>query len=162
MFVSRAIPSTPSGHRFTSSAKFKTTRQVVHEHDGRQVLFSRKFSCISFSRNYIDRRRISELEGDKHPLRSLACASVSSIFCPILGKLLSHISQWREIINYVLGLIALFYAIRSLRAYRQGFFAEATVFYKKSVRWSLITFVLGLVIGSLVALSLFIKAAISV
>lgn len=61
-----------------------------------------------------------------------------------------------------LGLIAFFYALRSLHAYRQGFYAEATVFYKKSVRWSLITFVLGLVIGSVVTLIFFVKGVVSV
>lgn len=61
-----------------------------------------------------------------------------------------------------LGLIAFFYAIRSLHAHRQGFYAEATVFYKKSIQWSLITFVLGLVIGSIVTLILFVRGVVSV
>jgi hypothetical protein len=53
--------------------------------------------------------------------------------------------------------IALFYAIRSVRAHNQGFYAEATTFYKRAIRWSLITFILGLIIGTAVTFIFFVK-----
>ncbi len=49
------------------------------------------------------------------------------------------------------------YAIRAVRAHSQGFYAEATIFYKKAIRWSLITFILGLTIGSIAAFIFFVK-----
>ena len=61
-----------------------------------------------------------------------------------------------------LGMIALYYAIRSVRAHGQGFFAEATAFHKKAIQWSLLTFVLGLVMGSCVAFSFFVRAVLFV
>ena len=122
MFASRTLTSTaPGGHRFTS-AKFKNIRQATHDSD----------------------RRISEVEEQPHPNRSLACASLSALFCPILG------------------VIALLYAIRSVRAHNQGFYAEAATFYKKAIQWSLITFILGLVIGTLVTLIFFVKGVVSI
>ena len=86
MFASRAITSTPGGHRFTSSAKFKTTREITHERDGIDECFLSLVDDLC----YLDRRRISEFEDEKHPLRSVACASISSLFCPILGELFDH------------------------------------------------------------------------
>jgi hypothetical protein len=56
----------------------------------------------------------------------------------------------------------LIYSTQALRAYNKGFYAEATILYKKSIRWSLITFILGLVIGSIIAFSFFVKAVLSV
>jgi hypothetical protein len=35
MFASRAVTSTPGGHRYTSAAKFKTTRQINRDENGR-------------------------------------------------------------------------------------------------------------------------------
>jgi hypothetical protein len=66
MFGSRAFSSAPTGHRCTSSAKFTNTRQ--------------NDSAIS------ERYRLAEVEDETHPKQSLACALVSSIFCPLLGK----------------------------------------------------------------------------
>lgn len=60
------------------------------------------------------------------------------------------------------GFIALFYGIRAVRTHNQGFYAEATTFYKKAIRWSLITFVIGLIIGSIVLFSFFVKAVVFV
>ncbi|CAF2511173.1 unnamed protein product [Rotaria sp. Silwood2] len=122
MFASRALATTPTGHRCTSSAKFTSTRDLNHDRE--------------------DRQRSYEIEDAKHPVRSLACACISSLFCPILG------------------LIALFYAIRAVRTHSQGFYAEASTFYKKAIRWSLITFIVGLTIGSIVSFSFFVKAVL--
>ncbi len=36
MFASRGIATTPGGHRYTSSAKFKNTRQRNRDENGRQ------------------------------------------------------------------------------------------------------------------------------
>ncbi|CAF0904174.1 unnamed protein product [Rotaria sordida] len=119
MFASRGLVTTPTGHRCTSAAKFTSTRDLNHDR-GQQ--------------------RSHEIEDERHPLRSLACALISSLFCPILG------------------FIALFYAIRALRIYSQGFYAEASISYKKAIRWSLITFITGLTIGSIVSFSFFVKA----
>ncbi|CAF1518505.1 unnamed protein product [Rotaria magnacalcarata] len=118
MFASRGLTSTQTGHRCASSAKFTSTRELNHDRE-----------CV----------RISETEDEKHPIRSLACALMSAVFCPILG------------------FIALFYAMRAVRTYNQGFYAEATTFYKKAIRWSLITFVIGLTIGSIILFSIFVK-----
>jgi hypothetical protein len=61
-----------------------------------------------------------------------------------------------------LGTIAVFYAILAVRAHSQGFYAEATTFYKKAIRWSLITFIIGLVLGSAIAFILFVKSVLFV
>jgi hypothetical protein len=63
---------------------------------------------------------------------------------------------------FYLGVIALLYAIRSVRAHNQGFYAEATTFYKKAIQWSLITFILGLIIGTIVTLIFFVKGVVSI
>lgn len=143
MFASRAIGTTPGGHRYTSAAKFKSTRQLHHEEQG-------------------DIRRISELEDNtSHPKRSVACAFVSFLFCPILGQMKDNSLR---LLTFVLclGCIALFYSLRSLRAHNQGFYAEAVIFSKQSVRWSLISFVLGLILGSIIVFCLFVKAVITI
>ena len=89
-------------------------------------------------------RRASEPEEQSDPKQGLFCASLSAFFCPILG------------------VIALVYAIRSARAHNQGFYAEATIFYKKAIQWSLVTFVLGLTLGTIVALVFFVKGVVSI
>jgi len=61
-----------------------------------------------------------------------------------------------------LGIIAVYYAIRAVRAQNQGFYAEATTFYKKAIRWSLITFIIGLVLGSVIAFVFFVKTVLYV
>jgi hypothetical protein len=61
---------------------------------------------------------------------------------------------------FYLGFFALFYAIRAVRAHNEGFYAEAGIFYKKAIRWSLITFILGLIIGSIIVLCFFVKAVL--
>ena len=58
------------------------------------------------------------------------------------------------------GVVAIFYAIRAVRAHNQGFFAEATTFYKKAIRWSLITFIIGLFLGSVIAFIFFVRAVL--
>jgi len=58
-----------------------------------------------------------------------------------------------------LGIIAVYYAVR---AQNQGFYAEATTFYKKAIRWSLITFIIGLVLGSVIAFVFFVKTVLYV
>lgn len=63
---------------------------------------------------------------------------------------------------FYLGFIALFYAIRALQIYSEGFYAEATTFYKKAIRWSLITFIVGLTIGSIILFSIFVKVVLFV
>lgn len=40
MFASRALGTTPGGHRYTSAAKFKTTRQLHHEEEGENKIKS--------------------------------------------------------------------------------------------------------------------------
>ena len=65
-------------------------------------------------------------------------------------------------IIFYLGIIAVFYAIRAVRAHSQGFYAESTTFYKKAIRWSLITFIIGLVLGSIIAFIFFVKAILFV
>ena len=122
MFASRTLASnTPGAYRFTA-VKFKNIRETAQDTD----------------------RRVPEPEEQADPKQGLLCASLSAVFCPILG------------------VIALFYAIRAARAHNQGFFAEATTFYKKSIRWSLITFILGLTIGTIVALIFFVKGVVSI
>ena len=66
-----------------------------------------------------------------------------------------------EVVFY-LGIVAVFYAIRAVRAHSQGFYAEATIFYKKAIRWSLITFIIGLVLGSAIAFVFFVRAVLFV
>ncbi|UJR37837.1 hypothetical protein I4U23_030527 [Adineta vaga] len=124
MFGSRAFTSTPTGHRCASSAKFTSTRQVDND--------------------IADRYRLAEVEDETHPKRSLACALISTLCCPLLG------------------IIAIFYAIRAVRAHNQGFYAEATTFYKKAIRWSLITFIIGLTLGSILAFGFFVKGILVV
>ncbi|CAM4886679.1 unnamed protein product [Rotaria socialis] len=119
-----------SGHRCTASAKFTSTRQIDND--------------------ITDRYRIDEVEDETHPKRSLACALISSACCPILELCVPFYS----------GIIAVAYAVRAVRAHSQGFFAEATTFYKKAIRWSLITFIIGLVLGSIVAFSFFVKTVL--
>jgi len=63
---------------------------------------------------------------------------------------------------FYLGIIAVFYAILAVRAHNQGFYAEATTFYKKAIRWSLITFIVGLVLGSIIAFMFFVKTVLFV
>lgn len=58
------------------------------------------------------------------------------------------------------GIVAIFYAIRAVRAHSQGFYAEATTFDKKATRWSLITFIVGLVLGSAIGFLFFVKAVL--
>jgi hypothetical protein len=65
-------------------------------------------------------------------------------------------------IIFYLGIIAVFHAIRAVRAHNQGFYAEATTYYKKAIRWSLITFIIGLVIGSVIAFMFFVKSVLFV
>ncbi|CAF0894122.1 unnamed protein product [Adineta ricciae] len=124
MFGSRAFTSTQTGHRCTSSAKFTATRQAEND--------------------IADRYRLAEVEDETHPKRSLACALISTLCCPLLG------------------ILAIYYATRAVQAHNQGFYAEATTFYKKSIRWSLITFIIGLVLGSIVAFGFFVKAVLAV
>lgn len=57
-------------------------------------------------------------------------------------------------------MFALFYAVRTIRAYRQGYYAEAITFKKQSTRWSLITFIVGLVLGSLIGFTFFVKTVL--
>ncbi|CAF1079067.1 unnamed protein product [Adineta steineri] len=119
MFVSRGLSASHAGHRCTSSAKFINTRRISHEEE-----------------------QVPDIEDEAHPTRSLICAFVSSIFCPILGC------------------IALFYGIRAVRAHNQGFYAEANTFNKQTIRWSLITFIIGLTIGSIIGFIFFVKAVV--
>ena len=56
--------------------------------------------------------------------------------------------------------MSLFYSIRSLHAHNQGFYAEAVVFSKQAVQWSLISFILGLILGSVIAFCFFVKAVV--
>ena len=63
---------------------------------------------------------------------------------------------------FSLGIVAVYYAIRAVRAHNQGFYAESTTFYKKAIRWSLITFIIGLVLGSIIAFILFVKSVLFV
>ncbi|CAF3245363.1 unnamed protein product [Rotaria socialis] len=110
---------------------------------GHRCTASAKFtSTRQIDNDITDRYRIDEVEDETHPKRSLACALISSACCPILG------------------IIAVAYAVRAVRAHSQGFFAEATTFYKKAIRWSLITFIIGLVLGSIVAFSFFVKTVL--
>jgi hypothetical protein len=83
MFASRAITSTQSGHRFATSAKFTSTRQVDNDIEGKQsrVCLLPFDLCVR-----LERLRTAEIEDETHPNRSLACALVSALFCPILGK----------------------------------------------------------------------------
>ena len=67
-----------------------------------------------------------------------------------------------RIIIFYLGFIAIFYAIRAVQAHNQGFYAEATTFYKKAIRWSLITFIFGLTLGSIIAFCFFVRAVLFV
>lgn len=64
--------------------------------------------------------------------------------------------------TFLLGIVAIFYAIRAVRAHQQGFFAESTTFYKKAIRWALITFIIGLVLGSSIAFIFFVRAVLFV
>lgn len=123
-----------------------------------------------FFGKYLDRHRIAEAEDEAHPKRSLACALISSICCPILGEwFIEHKQKIHSCAQYILywficflGIIAIFYAIRAVQAQSQGFYAEATTFYKKAIRWSLITFIIGLVLGSIIAFIFFVKAVLFV
>ena len=60
----------------------------------------------------------------------------------------------------LVGMVAIFYAIRAVRAHSQGFYAESTTFDKQAIRWSLITFIVGLVLGSAIAFLFFVKAVL--
>ena len=57
-------------------------------------------------------------------------------------------------------MFALYYASRSVRAHHQGFYAEATIFSKKAIRWSLITFIIGLTLASFLAFLCFVKLVV--
>lgn len=63
---------------------------------------------------------------------------------------------------FYLGIVAIYYAVHAVRAHSQGFYAESTIFYKKAIRWSLITFIIGLVLGSIIAFIFFVKAVLFV
>ena len=115
----------------------------------------------------VDRYRLAEMEDETHPNRSLACAIVAAACCPILGTFsLEHQSDAMQssaaLIEFLFhsGMIAIYYAIRAVRAQSQGFYAEATTFYKQAIRWSLITFIVGLILGSVLAFGFFVKTVL--
>ncbi|CAF1272537.1 unnamed protein product [Rotaria sp. Silwood1] len=119
------------------------SRAFTSTQTGHRCTSSAKFTSTRQIENDIgDRYRIDEVEDETHPKRSLACSLISSVCCPILG------------------IIAIFYAVRAVRAHSQGFYAEATIFYKKAIRWSLITFIIGLVLGSIIAFTFFVKTVL--
>ena len=61
---------------------------------------------------------------------------------------------------YFVGIFAFFYSIRALRAYNQGYYAEAAAYNKQATRWSLITFIVGLTIGSIIGFIFFVKTVL--
>ncbi|CAF0877270.1 unnamed protein product [Adineta ricciae] len=102
------------------------SRAITTSHAGHRCASSAKF--INTRRATQDQPQVLDVEDEPHPKRSFACAFVSALFCPILG------------------IVALFYSIRALRAYSQGYYAEAAAYNKQATRWSLITFIVGLTI----------------
>lgn len=162
MFASRAITVAQTGHRYTSAAKFTSTRQIQHDLAGRK-------SCFAFLLEKslsLERERLAEIEEETHPNRSFVCALISFLFCPILGETNENNFDFRccrtnELVLH-LGIFPLYFASRSVRAHRQGFFAEATTFSKKALRWSLICFIFGLLIGSSLGFLLFVKRTLFV
>ncbi|UJR08413.1 hypothetical protein I4U23_012683 [Adineta vaga] len=116
------------------------SRAVSTSHAGHRCASSAKF--ITVRRATEDQQHIPDVEDEPHPKRSFACALVSTLFCPILG------------------IFALFYAIRALRAHHQGYYAEAVTFNKQATRWSLITFIIGLTIGSIIGFIFFVKTVL--
>ena len=87
MFASRAITVAQTGHRYTSAAKFTTTRQVQHDLAGRKSDFVFSLGQNSFFTHcFLERERLAEIEEETHPNRSFVCALISFLFCPILGE----------------------------------------------------------------------------
>ncbi|CAF0859316.1 unnamed protein product [Didymodactylos carnosus] len=124
MFGSRAFTSGQSCRGCTSSAKFTNQNQ-------------------SYSDNS-DRQQLPDEETENHPKRSLACAILVSLLCPILG------------------VISIYFAILSVRAQSQGYFAQSQTYYQRAIRWSLITFIFGLVLLSTIAFIFFVRAVLHV
>ncbi|CAF0755790.1 unnamed protein product [Didymodactylos carnosus] len=89
-----------------------------------------------------DQRHLSDADLESHPKRSLACALLASLLCPILG------------------VISIYFAVLSVRAHNQGYFAQSQTYYKRAIRWSLITFIFGLALVSTIAFIFFVRAVL--
>ncbi|CAF0810766.1 unnamed protein product [Didymodactylos carnosus] len=81
------------------------------------------------------------LTSDKaHPKRYLACAIFSSL------------------IFFITGIIAVYYATRSLHCEQKGYYEQALIHSRRSFSWSLATFVIALIVYLSIGLIIFIRS----
>ncbi|CAF2436715.1 unnamed protein product [Rotaria sp. Silwood2] len=74
-----------------------------------------------------------------HPKRHLVCAIISTL------------------LFFVTGIVAVYYAVKSLHCERHGYFEQALIHSRRSLSWSLATYVIALFIYLTLGLILFIR-----
>ncbi|CAF2806373.1 unnamed protein product [Rotaria sp. Silwood2] len=74
-----------------------------------------------------------------HPKRHLVCALISSL------------------LFFVTGIVAIFYAIKSLHCERHGHYEQAFIHARRSFSWSMATFVIALFVYLTIGLILFMR-----
>ena len=94
-----------------------------------------------------------------HPKRHLACAIISSFLFFVTGK-------WHSLTRFILmkmtpvvcslGIVAVYYAVKSLQCQNHGYFEQALIHSRRSLSWSLATYVIALFIYLTLGLLVFI------
>ena len=98
----------------------------------------------------------SLLNRQAHPKRHLVYALISSLFFCVTGKSITLRSKaW---IFFRSGMVAVFYAIKSLQCERHGHYEQAVIHARRSFSWSMASFVIGLFVYLTLGLLVFIRS----
>ncbi len=120
-----------------------------------------------------------------HPIRHLVCAIISSLLFFVTGKFESSINKIVKISKplansflynksthvkklflsyrknqffiFSIGFVAVFYAIKSLHCERDGHYEQALIYSRRSLAWSMATFVIALFLYLTLGLMVFIR-----
>jgi hypothetical protein len=90
-----------------------------------------------------------------HPKRHLICAIISSFLFFVTGKLRRLKKKFFS--NFHLGIVAVFYAVKSLHCQRRGYYEQALIHSRRSLSWSMATYVIALFIYLTLGLIIFIR-----
>jgi hypothetical protein len=94
-----------------------------------------------------------------HPKRHLACAIISACLFFVTGKV--EINEEKVFLyDFYLGTVAIYYAVKSLLCQRNGYFEQALIHSRRSLSWSLATFVIALFIYLTLGLFIFIRTIV--
>lgn len=94
-----------------------------------------------------------------HPKRHLACAIVSTVLFFATGNRARCVSrQYVSNARVRSGLVAVFYAVKALHCERNGYYEQALIHSRRSLSWSLATYVIALFVYLALGLIVFIRS----